>query len=461
MALSANMVWEVRTTGSDNNGGAFKAAATGTDYSQQDTAQNSGTDLIIDGTLNTKVTATGYNFASTDVGNTIRVTAGTGFTVGTYEIVSVAANAATLDRAIGTLGSTGGTWKEGGALLTIGAGAGLYVAGNVIFVKSGTYGITATIYWYNGNQPSATQMPTRLIGYTTTRGDGGRPTIQISSGSNVRCLSSSGPGVWFENFILDGNNQTGSWGLFSNGGFGRYRNVWVKNCTTYGIGANGEADRAIDCEVSGCGAASAVVLGQTARAIRCYAHDNTGNGFSLDRAHAIYCIADTNTGASHGFYIDGRSTLRSCVAYGNGGDGVRIGAYEPQFVMENMILVNNGGYGFKSATAGTPALSHQDGNAFYNNTSGARLNMDDTTGVNGVTGVTYTRTDITLTGDPFTNAAAGDFTLNNTAGAGAACRSVGRPASLPGVTGTGYPDLGVFQSQPAVMMPRARSYLGV
>ena len=40
MALSASTVWEVRpATGSDNNGGGFVTGASGTDYSQQGTAQ--------------------------------------------------------------------------------------------------------------------------------------------------------------------------------------------------------------------------------------------------------------------------------------------------------------------------------------------------------------------------------------------------------------------------------------
>jgi hypothetical protein len=52
---------------------------------------------------------------------------------------------------------------------------------------------------------------------------------------------------------------------------------------------------------------------------------------------------------------------------------------------------------------------------------------------------------VTLTGNPYTNSAGGDFTLNNTAGAGAACRAAGTPGALPGVTQTGKLDLGVFQ----------------
>lgn len=67
------------------------------------------TDLVIDASLNTKVTSASRNFVAADVGRILYVSGGTGFTVGYYVVVSVASNAATLDRAVGTTGSTGGT----------------------------------------------------------------------------------------------------------------------------------------------------------------------------------------------------------------------------------------------------------------------------------------------------------------------------------------------------------------
>jgi len=110
MALASAFVWEVRTTGSDTQcSGGFKAGASGTDYSNQDAAQFSGTNLAIDLTTNTKVTSATHNFVAADVGNTIQITAGVGYTTGVYEIISVASNAATLDRSPGAVGLTGGT----------------------------------------------------------------------------------------------------------------------------------------------------------------------------------------------------------------------------------------------------------------------------------------------------------------------------------------------------------------
>src|SRR5260370_35258687 len=71
MAISAGTAWEVRTGGSDSNGGLFTAgqAGAGTDYSQQDAAQLSLTDVVTDGT--TTVTSLTGGFAAAMIGNGI------------------------------------------------------------------------------------------------------------------------------------------------------------------------------------------------------------------------------------------------------------------------------------------------------------------------------------------------------------------------------------------------------
>lgn len=94
MALSGNTVWEIETGGSDtNNGGAF------------DPGQTAG--MLTDGAAtvaNTSApvfTSASYNFIAGDVGAWIYISSGTNWTAGWYKIVSVAANAATLNATIG------------------------------------------------------------------------------------------------------------------------------------------------------------------------------------------------------------------------------------------------------------------------------------------------------------------------------------------------------------------------
>jgi hypothetical protein len=74
------------------------------------------TNLVIDGTDNTKVTSASHSFVSSDVGRVITITGGTGFNKNWFLITSVSSGAAILFRpdgyaaAVGTVGSTGGSW---------------------------------------------------------------------------------------------------------------------------------------------------------------------------------------------------------------------------------------------------------------------------------------------------------------------------------------------------------------
>lgn len=67
------------------------------------------TDLAIDASDDTVISSAALPFTSNDVGKTIVITGGTGFTTGSYIIQSVASGDATLDSAVGTTSSTGGT----------------------------------------------------------------------------------------------------------------------------------------------------------------------------------------------------------------------------------------------------------------------------------------------------------------------------------------------------------------
>jgi len=85
------------------------------------------TDLVIDGSLNTKATSASYTFVAGDIGKIVVVTGGTDFTVGTYYIASVAEGAATLSAAVGTVASTGGVAR----FATDCRGLLVLVAGNI------------------------------------------------------------------------------------------------------------------------------------------------------------------------------------------------------------------------------------------------------------------------------------------------------------------------------------------
>jgi hypothetical protein len=67
--------------------------------------------------------------------------------------------------------------------------------------------------------------------------------------------------------------------------------------------------------------------------------------------------------------------------------------------------------------------------------------------------------DVALTAKPFTNSAGGDFSLNSTAGGGAACKGVGWPGIFPGGTTTGNIDVGAVQSAGTVNLTSSSIHL--
>lgn len=96
MALAANMHWEIRSTATTGNtGGAGFNPANANFLTDLTTDTNTGN------TASPVVSSASYNFAAGDVNAWLYVSAGTNWTVGWYQIVSVASNKATLSAAIG------------------------------------------------------------------------------------------------------------------------------------------------------------------------------------------------------------------------------------------------------------------------------------------------------------------------------------------------------------------------
>ena len=139
MAIAATTVWEVRTTGNAGNGGGFNEDRGGTDYSQQDTAELSLTDLACES--NTTLTSATGGFTSAMVGNIIYIASGTNAAAGYYEITAYTdTNTVTIDRTCADDGDmTAGVGKVGGALVHPHSAAADFVAGNKFWIKVGTY----------------------------------------------------------------------------------------------------------------------------------------------------------------------------------------------------------------------------------------------------------------------------------------------------------------------------------
>jgi len=436
MAIAAGTVFEVRTTGSDQNGGGYSTG--GTDWSQQDSPQYSVTDGVTAGT--TTITSATANWGTDVVGNVVYVQGGTGsVTAGWYQVAS-RTNSTTIvvDRSTGLTAGTGVTLKLGGALASPGQACAVAAAGNKIWIKSGTYTITSTSNNVSGGRftlpANSSGTVCQFRGYQTTRGDLGTKPIIKADGVITSFTICTG-GVWalIENIEFDGNSRTTSTGVACGSNEMRVSRCNFKNFTTNGITA----------------------LSGTSVAEYCYATTNSGTAFSgIGTRYCVayantatpykgggnaqgneYSYAISNTGAStDGFAIDASNAIkiRHCVAYGNGRDGFRSVASNDYFV--DCISYGNTGNGFHSTgTQNTGVITNcaAGGNGTNFNASVSSLGINN----------------ITLSADPFTNAAGGNFALNSTAGGGALLKALAYPSALPGISTSNYQDIGAAQHQ--------------
>lgn len=406
-AIPATTVWEVRTTGASTNGGGFNSARGGTDYSQQDAAQLSLTDLAMTTGGTTLTSATG-GFTDAMKGNLIYIASGTNFTAGYYEIVSVTdTNTVTLDRDA-TDGTNGlsGSGKVGGALDSFTNIQGTITSGNIIYIKSGTY----TESWSIATGGGSSYTRTKIIGYNSTRDDyptgSNRPVIDGTGNSNVVTTSARVDMLAFYNLIF----QNSSSDVFTRTSYSSY--WYVENCRMTGGGGWGCNSLSVRqfffCEFDNNASGGANVVTSY---YYCYAHDNSGPG--IYRGGTVeFCIADSNSG--NGISVGNVFSCSGNVSYNNTGastDGIVFtwtgSGYDANTAYNN-IAVSNGRYGIN---AGLICVFF-DYNCYYGN---------GTAGLNGLTAGSHDVTSDPLLNDP----ANGDFSLQS----GSPAKDAGFPAS--------------------------------
>ena len=444
MALDSKTVWEVRTTGSDTNGGGYVAGA-GTDYSAQDAAQVAVADAVANGT--TTLTSATAGFTSAHVNNVVYLAGGSGSLAGTRRQIASVTNSTTavLDALVAT--GSGLTLNLGGGCASPGGACQHAVGGNGFFVKYGSYSLTVNTNNVSNGRP---QFPggvdasqSFVSGYDTTRArfntDANRPTITHTStaaGLGANPFTDAGRTIYVNLQLVQGagaNVRPLAMGS-------RSRAYRVKAS----FASKGSGDWAVLCNNNNhlydCEAVGATYGGFIAAAgstlTRCAATNCTTVGFS---GQGVYygCLAYSNQG--DGFYDSGYATpfqLFNCTSYGNGGNGFSWRDQSPGGGMAvGCVAYGNSAYGFGGAVelgnglAGVALIRCAAGS----NTSGAtRANPE----------LPYAAV-VVLTADPFTNKAGGDFSLNTAAGGGALLRGVG--FTLPGLATTSYLDIGSVQ----------------
>lgn len=345
MALSSSIVWEVRTGGSANNGGGFKTGASGTDFSLQDAAQYALTTA-------TTVFATDPNVilhasaAADMVGNIAHiVSSGGGFTAGFYEITSVsvgvsftvtgAANASTSNGILGVI-------NIGGALDKIGTISLIALAGNKIYIKSGSYTLASDTF----NSFGTATLPIQITGYSSTRsghGDsafGARNSIGALVTTNMPILDYGTGGLIFnagdaycilENVVITSSINSG---ILRAGG----AEVTFVNCSVTNI-STGNAAKAIMLENSrsymvNCDAFLTATTGNTGAA----AIDLSGSIGGL-----VYgCRASTKAAGANGVILGNYGIINKCTIFSitnAGAAGILLGATnQTGFIIDNTIV---------------------------------------------------------------------------------------------------------------------------
>lgn len=292
MALQLATSYLTYRQGGDNtnNGGYWDSAAGGTDYTDQDSPELTLTDLATDG-AGTSLTSVTGGFTAAMVGNTVRITAGTGFTPGYYRIAAfVDTNEVTLADSAGA-GASAGTGNVGGALaVPLDSILEANVAGMEVYFN-GTITLTENI---SVSKDGTNLLKIKFIGYNATKGDNpidaNRPTIACGA---FQFHFDNGIGI--ENLIITGTGSP----VVRVDVNGYMQNLKVQNTSGAANVAMylGNTRSAIyDCEAisdNGVGIQLDVALSQVSG---CYIHDCGTHGIKIDGlagASITNCIVDT------------------------------------------------------------------------------------------------------------------------------------------------------------------------
>jgi len=427
------------------------------DYSRQTANQITYSDLSAAGAGST-FTSVLKPFGVQQVGNVIAVSGGANCTVQRTCIISVSGVTATFDKAVTTGAATVGAGKLGGALVSVGLAGFLMNASNIIWVKYNATAFTSTSSTSNVTLGKVTltagtsTAPSIIRGFDVTPGDetANRPTLKWGVNGTGAGLISTAAQCHVENLILDGNTAggfTSTVGVKTAIGNGQYiRKVKIMNANGGGFFSNSTSGVYYmeQCEITGCVTTTAVSIGGAAQLTMhfCSVHDNTVDGVTVatGMVRLVGCILSTNkNGASNSnLVVTGAAViaLTNCTIYNAGSHGVDIQAAPIACMITNTIFESNGGYGLNLAATSYSLYSLYNG--FYNNTSGKYPANLFTKNVSG---------EVIYTGTAFTNAAGGDFSLNNTASQGASLRAVADPGSFIGLSTTSYADIGAAQHQ--------------
>lgn len=423
MAIASDTIWEVQTSGLNTNGGGFAASyqgVSGVDYSQWHRPYKAPTTLAGFGTT-TLVCGSPDTFDPTVLGNIIFINGQGRYVIQAY----INSTGLTLDRILGTFSSTSGS--IGGAVALPSDISAVTVVNNFVWIKSGVYQLTGVAINVGHNRG--------FSGYGVQRNDEGMAWLEASGmNAGVQTLNMSDHSTC-RNLIISNSKAYSFHG-------GSLQSTTI-NCIAIS-GANGGfsfLQNAFNCFSSG----NLFGFSCTA-AVCCAAVFNQQYGFNAK--YCISCLAYHNSVVTSNTYDGFQAPNEGCVfafctSHGNGRQRYGFNVANKTTVY-NCIATNHTSRGF-SFGFGTSAMYEFGGaanNAAYSNTSANFFQLPPMATGN-----------YNLTADPFENAAALNFVLNNTAGGGAAIKQSGFPGRIIGTNSIGYHDIGAIQSQPPTSSP--------
>ncbi len=280
-----------------------------------------------------------------------------------------------------------------------------------------TYSITTSaitlVGFENGNRAL------RIQGYTSTVGDGGKAIIDGgTSGSSYSLMTCTDSGTRHELIDLEfrNNGATGSSHalVFTSGA------VYCERVIVHDVRGNGiYASTAVlvECEVYNCNQSNTtntagISLVGTCTLVRCVVHDNTGSNtvgiYATSNLNMQGCIVDSN--GKYGVQCTTQATFsfRNCVFYNNTNDAIYTSGTTGFFVVsiENCDFFKNGGWGINlSGITGSP-IGYID---YCRYGAGSEANSSGQVslprGMSQTNAITFASN-----ANPYTDAAAGDFT---------------------------------------------------
>jgi hypothetical protein len=354
-----------------------------------------------------------------------------------------------VDGAVGNDSNLGTSEGSGNAWATINKAATTAAAGDTVNIKaSATYTLTSAQTFTNSG--NATSGPIIYRGYTTTPGaDDGRPLITSATNSVHLFNIGAKTGLKFQHLKFTHTAATRGHGIVS-ATSGNAFDIAVIDCEFDGVQDAINGDNVVSFLIN------TIVVDRCK--IRANRHGTYNAGSTLIRNSLIYecgtngiyttvgqnqaviqivdsVIRDCSVGINYSPSIGSILSLDHTVIYSNSSHGIEKNSNViATFALCNCILYGNGGWGITVAS-GQLVEAENCANAYGSNTSGNRNGWSAGAG------------DVALSANPFTAPGSDDFSLNNTAGGGAALRNAG----FPGVShfGTGYADIGPLRHQDA------------